>query len=139
MMPEEGSGFKVADKRLFTEEGDLREDVTREPVDEKKVDDTLSNLGSGSATQTEQEIPMTFQTLLFSLSTTAMMQLGILPHREGGAPQKDLPAAKQTIDILEILEEKTKGNLTSEESQLLEASLYDLKMTYLKMTNSIKL
>ena len=138
-MPEEGSGFKVADKRLFTEEGNLREDVTREPVDDKKADDPLSNLGSGSATQTEQEIPMTFQTLIFSLSTTAMMQLGILSHREGDAPQKDLPAAKQTIDILGILQEKTKGNLTAEESQLLEASLYDLKMTYLKMSKSIKL
>ncbi len=138
-MPEEGSGFKVADKRLFTEEGNLREDVAREPVDEKKADDPLSNLGSGSATQTEQEIPMTFQTLIFSLSTTAMMQLGILSHREGDAPQKDLPAAKQTIDILGVLQEKTKGNLTSEESQLLEASLYDLKMTYLKMSKSIKL
>src|SRR5215467_12776231 len=138
-MPEEGSGFKVADKRLFTEEGNLREDVAREPVDEKKGADPLSNLGSGSTTQAEQEIPMTFQTLIFSLSTTAMMQLGILSHREGDAPQKDLPAAKQTIDILGILQEKTKGNLTAEESQLLEASLYDLKMTYLKVSNSIKL
>jgi Domain of unknown function (DUF1844) len=96
------------------------------------------NLGSGSEQKEHDDIPMTFQTLVFSLSTTAMLQLGILSHPDG-AKQKDLPGAKQTIDILGILQQKTKGNLNSEESQLLEASLYDLKMTYLKMTNTIKL
>ena len=138
-MSEENSGFKVADKRLFTEDGDLRKDVTPESVEESKTDQSAPNLGGSKETPPENDIPMTFQTLVFSLSTTAMLQLGILPHPESNAQRKDLPAAKQTIDILEILQEKTKGNLTSEESQLLEASLYDLKMTYLKMTNTIKL
>lgn len=138
-MSEENSGFKVADKRLFTEDGDLREDVARESVEERKSDHSALNLGSSNETLPDNDIAMTFQTLVFSLSTTAMLQLGILSHPESGAQQKDLPAAKQTIDILEILQDKTKGNLTAEESQLLEASLYDLKMTYLKMTNAIKL
>jgi len=138
-MSEENSGFKVADKRLFTEDGDLRKDVAPEFIDANKTDQSAPDLGANNETLPETDIPMTFQTLVFSLSTTAMLQLGILPHPESNAQRKDLPAAKQTIDILEILQEKTKGNLTSEESQLLEASLYDLKMTYLKMTNSIKL
>jgi tRNA splicing endonuclease len=137
-MSEENSGFKVADKRLFTEDGDLRENVRTESVEDKSADHSALNLEDSQEKTTQQDIPMTFQTLVFSLSTTAMMQLGILSHPEG-AQQKDLGAAKQTIDILEILQEKTKGNLTVEESQLLEASVYDLKMTYLKMTNAIRL
>ncbi len=68
-----------------------------------------------------------------------MLQLGFLSNPETGKKEKNLPAAKQTIDILQILQEKTQGNLTSEESQLLEASVYDLKMTYLRATNSLKL
>src|SRR5262245_6847692 len=138
VMSEENSGFKVADRRLFTEDGNLRENVTPESAEEKRSDQSNLNLGSSEETTPPHDIPMTFQTLIFSLSTSAMMQLGILPHPEG-AQKKDLPAAKQTIDILEVLQEKTKGNLTAEESQLLEASLYDLKMTYLKATNAIKL
>jgi hypothetical protein len=138
MMPEQDGGFKVADKRLFTEEGNLREDAARDKVEDKRSDDSVPDLGSARA-RSEQDFPMTFQTLVFSLSTTAMMQLGILSPPEGGPQQKDLAAAKQTIDILAILQEKTKGNLTSEESQLLEASVYDLKMTYVKVSQSIKL
>jgi len=139
MMPEQDSGFKVADKRLFTEEGNLREDAVRDPAEDKRSDDPLPDIGSSGRARAEQDFPMTFQTLVFSLSTTAMMQLGILSPPEGGPQQKDLAAAKQTIDILTILQEKTRGNLTSEESQLLEASVYDLKMTYVKVNQSIKL
>ena len=138
-MAEEKSGFKVADRRLFTEEGNLRDDVAQESTKEKRFDDTLTGSASQKSLESEPEVPMTFQTLVFSLSTTAMLQLGLLSNPETGKQEKNLPGAKQTIDILQILQEKTRGNLTSEESQLLEASLYDLKMTYLKATNSIKL
>lgn len=138
-MAEEKSGFKVADRRLFTEEGNLRDDLAREPAQEKGFDDTLTGSNSQKSAKSEPDIPMTFQTLVFSLSTTAMFQLGLLSNPETGKQEKNLPAAKQTIDILQVLQEKTKGNLTSEESQLLEASLYDLKMTYLKTTNNIRL
>jgi|SRR2546429_8761120 len=137
-MAEEKSGFKVADRRLFTEEGNLRDEVARESTKEKRFDDTLNSEGQTKA-KSEPDVPMTFQMLVFSLSTTAMLQLGFLSNPETGKQEKNLPAAKQTIDILEILQEKTKGNLTPEEFQLLEASLYDLKMTYLKAADSIKL
>ena len=102
-MPEQDGGFKVADKRLFTEEGNLREDAARDKVEDKRSDDSVPDLGSGGRARSDQDFPMTFQTLVFSLSTTAMMQLGILSPPEGGPQQKDLAAAKQTIDILVIL------------------------------------
>jgi len=138
-MAEEKSGFKVADRRLFTEEGNLRDEVAKEFTQEKSFDDTLTDSNSQKSATSEPDMPMTFQTLVFSLSTTAMLQLGFLSNPETGKKEKNLPAAKQTIDILQILQEKTQGNLTSEESQLLEASVYDLKMTYLRATNSLKL
>src|SRR5262245_50874533 len=103
-MSEESSGFKVADKRLFTEEGDLRDEATRESIEQKKSDDSALNLGGSNETPPQNDIPMTFQTLVFSLSTTAMLQLGILSHPESGKQEKNLPAAKQTIDILEVLQ-----------------------------------
>ena len=138
-MAEEKSGFKVADRRLFTEEGNLRDEVAKEFTQEKSFDDTLTDSNSQKSVTSEPDMPMTFQTLVFSLGTTAMLQLGFLSNPETGKKEKNLPAAKQTIDILQILQEKTQGNLNSEESQLLEASVYDLKMTYLRATNSLKL
>ena len=81
---------------------------------------------------------MTFEALIFSLSTTALLQLGMAPHPETGRQEKDLPGAKQTIDILEMLQEKTRGNLTADEGQLLEECLYDLKMTYVKTLQATK-
>ena len=81
---------------------------------------------------------MTFEALIFSLSTTALLQLGMAPHPESGKQEKDLPGAKQTIDILEILQQKTRGNLTADEGHLLEECLYDLKMTYVKELQAAK-
>ena len=77
---------------------------------------------------------MTFQLLVISLSTTALVQLGIAPNPANGKTEQDLVNAKQTIDILAILEEKSKGNLTPDESHLLEQCLYDLKMSYVSLT-----
>jgi Domain of unknown function (DUF1844) len=138
-MSEENGGFKVADRRLFTEEGELREDVPQDSTAAKKLDETFTDLGDKDKSPPDREVPMSFQTLVLSFSTTAMLQLGILANPATGKTEKDLPGAKQTIDILEILQEKTKGNLTAEEAQILEASLYDLKMTYLKISQKIKL
>ena len=81
---------------------------------------------------------MTFEALIFSLSTTALLQLGMAPHPETGKQEQDLPGAKQTIDILEMLQQKTRGNLTADEAQLLEECLYDLKMTYVKALQAAK-
>ncbi len=130
-MEKEESGFKVADRRLFTADGDLRD---AEPTEPASLDAGIPTLDASPAvtSQPEEDLPMTFEALVFSLSTTALLQLGMAPHPETGRQEKDLPGAKQTIDILEMLQQKTRGNLTADEGQLLEECLYDLKMTYVK-------
>ena len=136
-MEKEESGFKVADRRLFTADGDLRD---KEPAEPGSTDGTIPTLNASPAPESpaEGDMPMTFEALIFSLSTTALLQLGMAPHPETGRQEKDLPGAKQTIDILEMLQEKTRGNLTADEGQLLEECLYDLKMTYVKTLQATK-
>ncbi|MCI0420946.1 MAG: DUF1844 domain-containing protein [Acidobacteria bacterium] len=138
-MEKEESGFKVADRRLFTAEGELRDTEPETPVStESSVSPGFPPLDSSPSPASADEMPMTFEALIFSLSTTALLQLGMAPHPETGKQEKDLPGAKQTIDILEILQEKTRGNLTSEEAHLLEDCVYDLKMTYVRALKGMK-
>ena len=76
-----------------------------------------------------------FSTFVLSLGTTALYQLGEIGDSEGGAegrPELNLPIAKQTIDTLEMLTEKTRGNLTDAESKLLEGILYELHMRFVE-------
>ncbi len=77
--------------------------------------------------------PVDFNTFVLSLSSTALVHLGAAPAElfEGQAPPPlNLPLAKQTIDLIAMLEEKTHGNLTGEEERLLSTVLYDLRMRY---------
>jgi len=73
-----------------------------------------------------------FSTFVFSLSSSALAHLGEIPDPMTGQKKGDLALAKQTIDILGMLEEKTKGNLTSEEDSLLKSVLYDLRLRFVK-------
>ena len=73
-----------------------------------------------------------FSTLVLSLATSAMVHLGLVPESEGGSTEKNLPLAQQTIDTLELLQEKTRGNLTDDETKLLQGVLYELRMSYVK-------
>ncbi len=76
---------------------------------------------------------LTFSTLVLSLSTSAMLHLGVSPGPEAGeAPELNLPMARQTIDILEMLAEKTKGNLEPQEAALLENVLHQVHMKYVE-------
>lgn len=72
--------------------------------------------------------PMDFSTFVLSLGSTAMVNLGQVPAPGTDAASKNLPAAKQMIDILGVLQEKTKGNLTEAEQQLIDSLLYDLRV-----------
>ncbi|MCG8416379.1 MAG: DUF1844 domain-containing protein [Proteobacteria bacterium] len=74
--------------------------------------------------------PMDFATFVMSLGSSAMINLGKIPPPGSDATQVDLPAAKQIIDILGILEEKTRGNLDESEQKLLCSLLYDLRVHY---------
>jgi hypothetical protein len=77
-----------------------------------------------------------FHTFVLSLGSSALLHLGELEHPDVGAAQKDLPLAKHTIDILAMLQEKTKGNLTPAEDKLIESLLYDLRLRYVEATKA---
>ncbi len=76
--------------------------------------------------------PMDFSTFVLSLGSSAMVNLGLVqaPGGEAGQPEPDLPAAKQIIEILDVLKGKTKGNLDTAEEKLLSNLLYDLRVRY---------
>ena len=90
-----------------------------------------------AADQTEDRIPlpeMNFSTFVVSLNASALMHLGLMEDPIQGKKVKNLELGKQTIDILVMLEEKTKGNLSSEEEKLLQNILYDLRINYVKQS-----
>jgi hypothetical protein len=91
--------------------------------------DTRAEL-SGHSTK---DLEMTFERFLASLYMTAMLQLGLM-HEQGGEPRIDLIGARQTIDTLTLLSEKTKGNLTPTETGFLQNCLYELRMAYVEVT-----
>jgi len=85
--------------------------------------------------ESERAMPgIDFATFVISLSTSALHHLGLIAEREGAEPPPpNLPMARQTIDILEILQEKTRGNLDEEEARLLEGLLYELRMRFVEV------
>lgn len=83
-----------------------------------------------------KELEMTFERFMASLYMTAMMQLGLM-HEQGGQPQIDIIGARQTIDTISLLSEKTKGNLTPAEGNFMQTSLYELRMAYVEVTNAL--
>lgn len=88
--------------------------------------------GGGSALA-----PLDFSTFVVSLAGNVMVQLGQAPAGEQTpAAEPNLPLAKQTIDILVMLEDKTRGNLTEEEQHLLGQLLYECRMAYVQATSS---
>jgi len=179
------SGFTVTDRRLFTEDGELRKDA-REEVEAPKAappaparpaaKEDAQYVSSvpfppqagevqdvppppSEAEQQEQadayrksskeldsrvelsgrsakEFEMTFERFIASLYMTAMVQLGLM-HQQGEQPRVDIVGARQTIDTLALLAEKTKSNLTAIEENLLQNSLYEVRMAYVEVTNAL--
>jgi hypothetical protein len=127
-------GFTVNDRRSFAGADE------RKPAPEKTdsvvvgpADTTPMGAGGDSdATATDPTgLPaVDFHTFVLSLGSSALLHLGELEHPDGGEVEKDLPLAKHTIDILAMLQDKTKGNLTSAEDKLMESLLYDLRLRY---------
>ena len=97
----------------------------------KEVDSRVEMSGHSA-----QEFEMTFERFLASLYMTAMLQMGLM-HQQGEQPRVDIIGARQTIDTLVLLAEKTKGNLTSTEQNFLQNSLYELRMAYVEVTNAL--
>lgn len=130
--------FVVKDRRIFAEENldaEPTEEKEAPPAEEEekaKADET----GEEPAGETQEpplQFPeMNFATFVASLNASALLHLGAIEDPSSGAKNKNLPMAKQTIDILNMLEEKTAGNLSEEEENLLKNILYDLRIMYVK-------
>ena len=148
-MAEEDSGFRVADRRKFTEEGELRDSAKEAPSGsaspagapgEARGREPAGDSASPPIVgQDSRESKMDFPTLVLSLTTTAMLQMGLVPDPATQKVEKNLPAARQTIDILEILQEKTQGNLRPDETRLLDRCLHDLKMSFVESSRTVTL
>jgi len=141
-MDDEDKKFEVRDKRIFNQEGEQ----VREPSKEAPAPDFSPAGGEGGKhpehggphthpegehTHPEGELPpVDFIAFVGSLGASALMYLGekIAPDQPEGL--KDLHGAKQMIDLIALLEEKTKGNLTEDESSMLKSLLYNLRMRY---------
>jgi len=137
----EDKGFRVSDRRRFTGEGNPSEKAEaaaeapsgqtapgKEQAAEKPAEEQPSR---EKQEPRPSELPeINFATFVISLSSSVLIHLGLTPDPLSGEKKQQLPLAKQTIDILAMLQEKTKGNLASEEQQLMDSILYDLRMQY---------
>jgi hypothetical protein len=91
--------------------------------------------GVGAEPHDDDALPhIDFATFVLSLSHSALMHLGDAPHPDTGSVERNLPLARQTIDLIGMLEEKTKGNLAGEEERLISQILFDLRMRYVEQT-----
>lgn len=122
-MPEEKSGFTVKDRRAFAEKD---EDVKNKEAQNKPLKQEAKE-------EPRAVLPeINFATFIISLNASALLHLGVMEDPAISKKAKNLPLGKQTIDILGMIEEKTKGNLSKEEKSLLKNILYDLRMIYVK-------
>jgi len=122
---QEKRGFKVEDRRRFSDTG--------EPRAAQRDASSDAPTGAGSAgPSSPPPLELNFSTLVLSFSTQALAHLGEIPHPLEPQSAVDLAAAKQLIDILGILKDKTKGNLDPAEGALLDKVLYDLRLKFVE-------
>lgn len=129
----EGKGFTIQDRRRFSPEtGAAREDAPEEAA--TAAQPAPDNIQSAAAApESEQALPeINFSAFVISLSTQALMQLGEIANPMTGKVEIDVPVAKQMIDILGMLKDKTRGNLNASEDRLMEDILFDLRMKYVE-------
>lgn len=129
---ESGKGFVVQDRRRFSPEtGEAQEnapEVKEESIPKSEGESTQPRMPEGP-----DELPqIDFSTFIISLSTQALFHLGEIANPQTGQNEVDIPVAKQMIDILGMLQEKTKNNLTPNETRLMGDILFDLRMKYVE-------
>ncbi len=133
----ESSGFKVVDRRAFTSEGERNPGRAEKQQDSRELESRVppkpAAVPPEEPERGESDASERFATLISYLSTTAMFQLGLLPGPGGEYIPADLANAGRTIDLLEVLQEKTRGNLTRHETKMLDDVLYELRMTFLEV------
>jgi hypothetical protein len=99
----------------------------------RKIDSLLDEAGA----QRPKDMEITFERLIVSLYMQAMAQLGMIREDENTPPRPDVISARQTIDTIALLGDKTKGNLTERESHMLQNVLFELRMAFLEITNML--
>ena len=131
---QEGKGFTVQDRRRFSPETGEAREASEEPKGFTMPGASESAGESQIKTGTSQEpLPeISFSTFIISLSTQVLMHLGEIPNPLSGKSETDIPVAKQMIDIVGMLQEKTRGNLDAGEERLVEDILFDLRMKYVE-------
>lgn len=132
---ERGRGFRVQDRRRFaadTGETQMKAEApSADDASRKAAPEESRTLGGESQrTQATAHEPISFSSFLLGLITQALMLMGEIAVAPGQGPQVDLLAARQMIDLLALLQEKTKGNLDTAEETMLENALFDLRMRY---------
>jgi len=127
-MDQDENGFVIKDRRSFDEKGDPKQDSKDEEVRERP-EEGLPKDNAG----TPPPLPeVNFTSLIFSLSSSALMHTGEIADPQTGEKKKDLLLAKHAIDTISMLKEKTEGNLSEEEQKFIESVLMDLKWRYVK-------
>lgn len=131
MAEPEDKGYTVKDRRFLH----LTEEEKARILEEEAAQEVAAAAGESAPGAAAEDLPLpeiTFSAFLFSLGSSAFIHLGALPDPNTGECNKNLPLAKQTIDLLGLLREKTRGNLTPEEEEMFDHLLYDLRMQYIK-------
>lgn len=142
------AGFKVTDRRTFTEEGQARAEVPATAG--ATAPEPVSTAPSAGVVVPGQKLPaaaaippIDFATFVLSLGSSVLVHLGHADESDDAAAASanrptDLPMAKHTIDILTMLQEKTAGNLAKPEEELMQGMLYDLRLRYVEATKKAR-
>ncbi len=133
MEEKDEKGFTIRDRRTSSPDAapETRRETAKEqpgPAAQKPAESARTQEQKKAGTLPELD----FSALVISLATTAQMSMGNIPNPQTNKPEQNLPAAQQMIDVLGMLKEKTKGNLTGEEQALLDSVLFNLRMQYVK-------
>jgi hypothetical protein len=137
MTEPEDKGYTVEDRRFLHKSEEEKARIKEEEAAHKAAAST-QEAPHEPTPETPKDIPLleiTFASFLISLSSSAFIHLGDIPDPATGEINKDLPLAKQTIDLLGLLREKTRNNLQEDEDKLFDHLLYDLRMRYVKETH----
>ena len=126
--PVEGEGFVIKDKRSSQ--------ISEDDANSKDHQETKSQeeQNESSNEKENESFQIYFSTFIMSLTSSAFYHLGDMPDPSTGKKEVNLPAVQQTIDMLIMLREKTKGNLKEDEEKLVEQLIYELQVKYVSKT-----
>ena len=135
---ESGRGFRVQDRRRFSSEtGEAKVEETEQPSVEtaKEKQSTQQEFRAQAEREARSHTPepISFSGFLLGLTTQALMFMGEVPPPPGQTKHVELEAARHTIDLLAMLQQKTKGNLDAAEESILENALFDLRIRYVEI------